>query len=156
MIKKLFRRSRRRSRSARGRRRPVALDFKTVPSFSWALDFLIGDRLVAESHSPSPFALIAVAEEIHREHGIPDPPAQLRLRYMTSGKSTRIDPGTEARDLVAIVRRARPDFEPASLIETETRTTLTNPDGEAIALGEVLARMRRAAAELASRGGGSH
>lgn len=150
MFRKLFKRSRSRSRSHRERQPPVALDFKTVPTFSWSLDLVIDQTVIAESHSPSPFALLAVAGEIHREHGIPDPPAQLRLRHIASGNSTRIEPGTEARDLTEIVRRARPNFEPDSLIATETRTTLTSPDGEAVALGDVLARMRKAAAETAA------
>lgn len=144
MFRKLFKRSRRRSRSRSRSYTGVELDFNAIPTFSWSLDFRIGQRTIAETHSPSPFALLAVAEEIALEHGIPGPPAELRLRHMASGDSTRVRPGAEPPDPADTVRRARPDWQPGALDDTATRTTLTNPDGEAVALGDVLAAMRAA------------
>ena len=155
MFKRLFKRPRRRLSPTRPSRSvDVELDFNAIPAFSWSLDFRIGDRTVAETHSPSPFALLAVAEEIRLEHGIPAPPAELRLRHRASGDSTSIPPGPGSEDPVAIVRRARPSWKPGALYETATRTTLTNSDGEALPLGAVLAALDDACAVPAGQSSG--
>lgn len=122
----------------------VDLDFNAIPSFEWSLDFCLGDQLVAETHSPSPLALLALADEVRLEHGCLEPPASMRLRHLSSGEHTALAPDNTAVEPDDVVRRVRPSYTPRPIDDTATRTTLTNPEGEAVALGEVMARLREA------------
>lgn len=142
--RKKRRRSRRRSHVADRTYTGVDLDFNAIPSFEWSLDLCLGGRIVAETHSPSPLALVAFAEEIRLEHGTLTPPASMRLRHLSSGAWTDLVPGESPDDPVEIVRRLRPSYSPRPIDDTATRTTFTNPEGEAVALGEVMARLREA------------
>ncbi len=129
----------------------VDLDFNAIPSFEWSLDLCLGGRIVAETHSPSPLALVAFAQEIRLEHGVLVAPASMRLRHLSSGAWTDLPSEERAGDPVEIIRRLRPSYSPRPIDDTATRTTFTNPEGEAVALGEVMSRLREAG-RLASQG----